>query len=102
MRTTLRNVRCYRRELPGGGYVAIVVTSERSLWGQATYRGKVIAERRARSRGERHEPPVIAEAEGRSADSVVQQLLPVAESNVAIGAALVRGSRVRLSPSWSG
>jgi hypothetical protein len=92
------NVRLYRRELPGGGYVAVDVTCERALW-RTKFRGKLIVERRTTGRAEHHEPPVIAEAEGRSVESVVQQLLPTAESNVAIGAALVRASHAHLSPA---
>lgn len=83
--------RVYLRTLPGGGYVAIDVSYVRRLLRRRLYRGVVVVERR--SDGDRHRtftPLVIAHATGRTIDSVVHQLLPAAECNPAIGAALLR------------
>lgn len=82
--------RAYLRELPGAGFVAIDVESVSSLFRRPRYHGKLTVERRANWRREGHSPPVIAEASGRSIEAVVQQLLPAAEYNPSIGAALLR------------
>ena len=82
--------RAYFRELPGRGFVAIDVTPATSLFRRRHYRGSLIVERRAESRRVGHAPPVIAEASGESVESVIQQLLPAAECNPVIGAALLR------------
>lgn len=81
--------RAYTRELPGGGFVAIDVTSVTSLRHGRHFRGMLIVERRATWRRDGHVPPVIGQASGSSVESVVQQLLPAAESNPAIGTALL-------------
>lgn len=81
--------RAYARDLPGGGFVAIDVTPVTSLFHGRRYHGTLTVERRASWRRHGHEPPVIAEASGSSAESVVRQLLPAAEWNPAIGAALM-------------
>lgn len=83
----------YMRALPGGGFVAIDVTRLSKWFHRRRYRGTLIVERRADARWEGHSPPVIAEASGTSVDSVVQQLLPCAEYNPAIGAALLQRER---------
>jgi hypothetical protein len=77
----------YRRPLPGGGYVNVEEESaEASL-----HRGHVAVERRADpERREGHEPPIIATAEGTSAQSVLRQLFEIASDNVAIARALLR------------
>lgn len=82
--------RVFVRGLSSGGFVAIDVNHERSLIGRSRYHGRVIAERRGCDRGEGLGPPVIAEAWGDSVDAVVQQLLPTAQYDPAIGAALLR------------
>ena len=81
--------RAYSRDLPGGGFVAIDVTSAASLLHGRRYHGTLTVERRATWRREGHTPPVIGEASGSSLESVVQQLLPAAQYNPAIGAALL-------------
>jgi len=81
--------RAYTRELPGGGFVAIDVTSVTSILGGRHFRGTLIVERRVSWRRDGHMPPVIGQASGSSVESVVQQLLPAAESNPAIGMALL-------------
>lgn len=82
--------RAYVRELPGGGFVAIDVEPVSSLFHRQRYHGTLTVERRASCRGEGHSPPVIGEASGRSIEAVVRQLLPAAEYNPSIGAALLR------------
>lgn len=88
--------RPFERCLPGGGFVAIEVASTKSLWRKPRFDGRVVVERRAASRGENHRLPVIATASSSSFEEVVEQLLPAAQSNVSIGAALLRlGARDR-------
>ena len=87
--------RVFRRDLPGGGYVAIDVVASRSLLGRRRFDGCVVVERRSGPvRG--GVAPVIARACAKSIDGVIQQLLPSALSNVAIGAALLRRSAPRV------
>lgn len=84
------DIRAYRRELPGGGFVAIDVQPIRTaFWQPRRYRGEVVVERRQVER-DRVNPPVVAHAEGVSVDAVVETLLPAARSNEMIGAALIR------------
>jgi hypothetical protein len=82
--------RLFERQLPGGGFVAIEVEPEKPLWGKPVFRGRVVVERRAISRRDGHEPPVISTASGPSLNDVINQLLPAAQSNATIGAALLR------------
>jgi hypothetical protein len=91
MRLNRTTERAYLRTLPGGGYVAIDVKYVRRVLRRGQYRGVMLVERR--SSGERHgrlEPIVVARATGNTLDSVLHQLLPAAECNPAIGAALLR------------
>lgn len=81
--------RAYTRELPGGGFVAIDVTPVTSLLHGRHFHGTLIVERRASWRRAGHPAPVIGEASGSSREAVVRQLLPAAESNPAIGMALL-------------
>jgi hypothetical protein len=76
----------YRRELPGGGFVAIVVAREREL-----IKTRVSVERRAidaRRRG--HRPIVIAEADGDERSASFSDLFRIAADNAAIARALLR------------
>jgi hypothetical protein len=82
--------RAYTRGLPAGGFVAIDVLQTRSIWRGRLYEGRLIVERRLRSRRKGHVPPVIGRAWGRTVEEVVQQLLPAAQYNPAIGAAIMR------------
>ncbi len=86
--------RVYERELPGGGYVAIDMTRERSFL-RRRYHGEVVVERRAAARRRGANAPVIAEERGSSITEVVNRLMPAAGSNVAIAAALLRRDRER-------
>ena len=74
----------YRRELPGGGFVAIVVDRE-------VTRTRVSVERRAvdeRRRG--HPPVIIAEADGDERSASFTDLFRIAADNAAIARALLR------------
>jgi len=75
----------YRRELPGGGYVAMVVEREREL-----ARTRVCVERRAReARRAGHLPVVIAEADGDDRSPGFADLYRLAADNAAIARALL-------------
>ena len=76
----------YRRELPGGGYVAIKVDRARD-----TTRTRVAVERRAADeRREGREPVVIAEADGDERSPAFTDLYRIAADNAAIARALLR------------
>ena len=75
----------YRRELPGGGYVAINVDGERGL-----ARSRVSVERRAReARRGGNSPVVIAEADGDDRSAAFGDLYRLAADNAAIARALL-------------
>jgi len=80
----------YARDLPGGGFVAIDIDSDRTWLGARRFHGILAVERRANPNRREGPPPVIGEAFGRTAECVMQQLLPTAQSNYAIGTALIR------------
>lgn len=90
MSTNRRTHRVYVRALPASGFVAIDVRHQRSLFPSRRYHGALVVERRAQVRSEGHAAPVIAEAWGKSMESVLEQLLPSAQYDPAIGAALLR------------
>lgn len=70
----------YRRELPGGGYVAIDVKREREL-----ARTRVSVERRSKAeRRDGHRPVVIAEADGDERSAGFGDLYRIAADNAAI------------------
>jgi hypothetical protein len=92
----MSTARVFVRALPGGGFVAIDVTSDRSLLGRGLYRGALIVERRVNGERSANAPPVIARAVGKDVEAVIQQLLPTAQCNPAIGAALLRHEQVVL------
>lgn len=85
----------YQRSLPGGGYVHVEGNDEET----SVHRGRIAVERRIDPvRRDGHEPPIIAVAEGATAQSVIRQLLEIATDNVAIARALLRrqaGGRAR-------
>lgn len=75
----------YRRELPGGGYVAIDVKGEREL-----ARTRVSVERRAKhERRDGHRPVVIAEADGDEHSAAFAELYRIAADNAAIARAML-------------
>jgi hypothetical protein len=76
----------YRRELPGGGYVAIDVRR-----GREVARTSVSVERRAiHERRDGHVPVVIAEAEGDDRSPGFAELYRLAADNAAIARALLQ------------
>ena len=76
----------YRRDLPGGGYVAIRVERMRDL-----IRTRVSVERRTTSeRREARAPIVIAEVEGDERSPAFSDLYRIATDNAAIARALLR------------
>ena len=77
----------YQRVLPGGGYVHV----EEEPGPDEVHRAHVAVERRGDpTRRAGHEPPVIAVAEGPTAQSAVRQLMEIANDNVEIARALLR------------
>jgi hypothetical protein len=75
----------YRRELPGGGYVAIDVRRE-----SAAARTCVSVERRAKhERRPGHKPVVIAQADGDERSPAFADLYRMASDNVAIARAML-------------
>ena len=76
----------YRRELPGGGYVAIDVRRETQV-----LRTRVSVERRSRDeRRDGHRPIVIAEADGDERSPGFAELYRIAADNAAIARALLQ------------
>lgn len=79
----------YRRELPGGGYVAIDV--QRRAAERTAGRSRVSVERRsADERRAGHRPVVIAEADGDERSPAFTELYRIAADNSAIARALLR------------
>jgi len=75
----------YRRELPGGGYVAIDVERDREM-----IRTRVCVERRAAAeRRDGHRPVVIAEAEGDERSPAFTGMYRIAADNAAIARAVL-------------
>jgi len=85
--------RMFVRGLPGGGFVAIDVTVDHSLFGHDRCTGVLVVERRVNRAGADSPPLVIGRAVGSKVEAVVDQLLPTAQCNPAIGAALLRHDR---------
>lgn len=84
----------YVRQLPGGGFVAIEAAPFRTMLGQRKYRGEVRVERRAAaSRRAGHEAPVIASTEATTIGSVLHDLFPIAQSNIAIATECLAAAR---------
>lgn len=76
----------YRRELPGGGYVAIDVRRDPEL-----ARTRVSVERRSRDeRRDGHRPVVIAEVDGDERSPGFAELYRIAADNAAIARALLQ------------
>jgi hypothetical protein len=75
----------YRRELPGGGYVAIDVMRVREI-----IRTRVSVERRAADeRRDGHQPVVIAESEGDERSAGFTGMYRIAADNAAIARAIL-------------
>ncbi|MFI5229548.1 MAG: hypothetical protein ACHQWU_10790 [Gemmatimonadales bacterium] len=76
----------YRRDLPGGGYVAIDIERAAQL-----ARTRVSVERRgADERRDGHRPIVIAEADGDERSPAFGELYRIAADNAAIARALLK------------
>jgi hypothetical protein len=76
----------YRRELPGGGYVAIDIKRE-----PEAARTRVSVERRTNDeRRDGHRPVVIAEADGDERSPAFADLYQIAADNAAIARALLQ------------
>jgi hypothetical protein len=85
----------YRRELPGGGYVAIEVEREREL-----ARTRVSVERHAADdRRDGHMPVVIAEADGDYRSPEFAVLFRLAGDNAAIARVLLQIEGPQFEPS---
>jgi hypothetical protein len=80
--------RVYVRALPGGGFVAIDVTSSRPLLGLPSCHGSVLLERREHPRDGEY-PLIVAEGAGATMSEVLRQLMPTASSNSAVASALL-------------
>ena len=79
----------YRRDLPGGGYVAIDIERDPSL-----ARNRVSVERRAiADRRDGHEPIIIAEADGDERSASFTEMFRIAGDNAAIARALIAKDR---------
>jgi len=76
--------RIYVRALPGGGFVAIDVVRVWSLF-RRRYRGRIVIERRSAERRTRH-PLVLATTEAPRVSPILDELLPLAQSNPALAA----------------
>ena len=96
MQPHLNSSQLYRRTLPGGGQVTIEFTAKRTLFRDTAVHGAVMVDRRADPQRSHGAPPVVARATGKSVKAVFDQLLPVAESNVAICTSLMRQGLVAL------
>jgi len=76
----------YRRDLPGGGYVAIDIKREPEL-----ARTRVSVERRSKDeRRDGHRPVVIAEVDGDERSPGFAELYRIAADNAAIARALLQ------------
>jgi hypothetical protein len=85
----------YRRPMPGGGYVEVVLdasSADVALEGRrAPIRGRVIMERRADpSRRYGHHAPVVAELAGDDQDELMADLFRLARDNAALARSLMR------------
>ena len=82
----------YRRALPSGGYVAIATTSVQPLFSSTPtrIRGHVVVERRSQERRIGHPAPIVAVTEQADMDSILEALVPVAESDEVLNATLNR------------
>ncbi|HEY0972211.1 MAG TPA: hypothetical protein VGE02_14680 [Gemmatimonadales bacterium] len=78
----------YIRDLPGGGFVSIEGESDQRGMG---YVGALRVERRSEcDRRDGHLPPIVLEATAPTQVEVFDRLVVVANSNVAVAAALLR------------
>jgi hypothetical protein len=82
--------RLFHRDLPGGGYVAIELSTAPTVAGK---RARVIVERRGdRARRQGHRPPIILEEDWKP-ERGIGELYRIACDNVAIARGLLNLSR---------
>jgi hypothetical protein len=105
----------YRRDLPGGGFVAIdvsgnstpetneVLEAREGIPGEREIpRTRIYVERRSdKSRRFGHEPPIIAEVLGEVSPSEAGELYRMASDNVAVARALLAWQSRRLADASS-
>jgi hypothetical protein len=96
----------YRRDLPGGGFVAIDVCErlmrDASTGDAEVPRTRVYVERRSEeNRRSGHEPPIIAEIMGVVSAAEVGELYRMAADNAAVARALLAWQTRRLTESSS-
>lgn len=82
--------RLYVRPLPSGGYVAIIANTVRPLFAGEKIRGQILVERRTEDRRQGHKAPIAAFAEREALVDILHALLPIAQSDRALGDALTR------------
>src|SRR5213596_2096687 len=88
-RTPAHEPSVFRRELPGGGYVAIHV--QRATEQSVAVKTRVSLERRAvQERRPGHDPVIIAEADGDERSPAFAEMYRIACDNTAIARALLR------------
>lgn len=78
----------YIRQLPGGGYVSIHTDEPDE---SSPFQAALCVERRSvADRRDGHPPPVVLKTSGANRQSVYDGLVEIANSNVAVAAALLR------------
>ena len=82
--------RLYISPLPSGGYVAIIANTVRPLFAGEKIRGQILVERRTEDRRQGHKAPIAAFAERDAMVDILHALLPIAQSDRALGDALTR------------
>jgi hypothetical protein len=115
-RNQARTTALYRRDLPGGGFVAIDVcgssphdvsepvaeAGDASRSDHEVPRTRIYVERRSdQTRRSGHEPPIIAEVMGEVSPSEAGELYRMAADNVALARALLAWQSRRLAESTS-
>jgi hypothetical protein len=90
MRWKSKTLRAYQRELPGGGFVAIDITTAVTMLRGRCWYGRIVVERRSEPSRRTGNAPVIGHAADKTMELVMQQLLPTALCNQSIGAAILR------------
>lgn len=89
----------YIRDLPGGGFVSIEGESNDRGVG---YVGALRVERRSEAdRRDGHPPPVVLETAAPTQAEVFDRLVTIANSNVAVAAALLRWQAEHGADGWA-
>ncbi len=85
----------YIRELPGGGYVSIQADEPDGV--SPFHAGLCVGRRSVADRRDGHPPPIVLQTTGSDRQSVFDRLVEIADSNVAVAAALLRWQAGRKS-----